>query len=128
MENVERVKKTRKSTKRKSYKKLNEAEFKSLKLLTDAGIKRSVVCRATGRSNDTIRRIESAKNFTDYRAITQAQLDKYTSPVPEPGEVLPLENVVVASTPQPSELTRIADALERLANAWEAAPNKRRLF
>lgn len=125
--NVNETERKRKSTKRKTFSQMTEAEFKSLKSLTNAGVKINVVSRATGRAtgraNDTVKRVSRATDFEHYRILTKEQTAKYMNPAtthaPEPSE---------EEVPQVSELTRIADALERLAEAWESTPNKRRLF
>lgn len=123
---------------------INEAEYKRIKALLDAGVTPSQTAKVTSRSLATVHRIASSADHASYKREIVAVASKYNakrkaggSPTKEALESLreklpdaPAEKAI-PDRPRFDEnglqLKRIADALERLADAWEASP-KRRLF
>ena len=104
-----------KKRKYKRGKNLSPQEFKNIKTLLDQGIKKKHVAFALGRSYGTVNVIGRFKTFKEYQTFNQTRFKKpdfSKMSEPEPHD------------PQPDPLVRMADALERLATAWEAKPRR----
>lgn len=131
-----------------SWKAIAEKDIILIKTLSDAGLTRSKIQKITGRGAGTIISALEATNLEDYKRITRESRVKYqpepqpvAKPVAEPAvsieEVMnggetkqaePQAKFYTATEQGAIELTRIADALERLGDLWEATPTKRKLF
>lgn len=115
-------------------KRLTQEEFDKVKLLQQAAVGNSSAMRITGRSASTISRIYRAENYDEYTSAL-AETHPY---VPAGGETkivssedLPVFVKDIKSIPQDNLealLERIAVAAERMADAWESQPKKKRLF
>lgn len=117
--------------KKKGYKTLSEADFTTIKTLLDNKVSYLAIKRITGRAASTVKRIDQTSSLKEYKDLTRKwnlemakKRELHSAPTMSTSEVNEHTTTIV---PETSELTRIALALERLADAWEASP-KRRLF
>lgn len=117
--------------KKKGYKTISEADFTTIKTLLDNKVSYQAIQRITGRAVSTVRRIEKTSSIKEYQDLTREwnlemkkKRELHSAPTISTSEFNEHTTTIV---PETSELTRIALALERLADAWEASP-KRRLF
>lgn len=120
--------------------------FEHVQTLIGAKLTNKQITDITKVSNQTICRIKAADNFADYKAQRQAYLRDYKARKAA-GQVRPLRTKAAAADevqPNPvqhspqiaaveagqfyANINRIANALERLAEAWENTPNKKGLF
>jgi hypothetical protein len=133
-----------KKTRKTKGKRLTQDDYDQIKLLLAAGLKPSLVSEVSFRSHGTVNRIQQSKDFTDYKAelakinaVYHARANNRTAS-PAEQEILnkiedpetPAGHVVQAPGMSLSEvqMERIANALERLADAWEAHPKRTGLF
>lgn len=117
------------------WKNLTPAEFKKIKALLDAGVSRIQVSKIMERSTATVTMISRAGSFDEYLDIVRSYYK--TKSVAKQEEEAKVEETidevnaakrVVLHTHEGTEATslnRIANALERLADAWEASPKKK---
>lgn len=122
------------------YKQLTEENYKEIKYLLALKIKASVVAKITKRSQGTISTVKRSTSFANYHALIkeyivkrklQKQLDKAdavartfgyeANDAPVPSET---QDYMVSGRSIVSELYRIAEAMERLATAWETKPKR----
>jgi hypothetical protein len=126
------------------YKILTAQEFNQIKLLSASGLKPKQVQIAlqNGRSTGTINRAAKFDTLEEYRksmtdrlhATNKAKADNSGTKTPDApvglvktdGYIQPRPAATFSNTDM--TLRRIASALERMADAWEAKPVKRRLF
>lgn len=129
---------------KKGYKQMNEAEFNRIKALINANVLPKVkVAELVGRSPSAISTISRSKDFDEYKSIINAYLEASKARrttvkaakaiIDEPSEDDKLEQSLVElaqgePTKEVDPLARIADAMERLATAWESTPNKKKFF
>lgn len=130
-------------SKKSTYKRLTEKEFDAIKAMQSAGVSSSVAARATGRSYTTIWYIYNNDTFSAYhevisnRAARHEDRTKNQATIPDGFDVVPgvsedgddagKGSHQLADSAVVAQLTRIADSMERLADAWENQP-KRKLF
>lgn len=132
----------------KKYTQVNEEEFNRIRVMFDAGLKTGVIVSITERSPHTINNIRKSKTWEQYQQVLADLYEKRKAEreaakdtqVPDLAEAMkkgdwekkvavPSETeVATTAITNKRSLERIATALERLADAWEAQPNKRRLF
>ena len=104
---------------------LTEQDYKTAKALVDAGVSNSDVAKITRRSASTIGYIQRSTSFDNYKELVNIKHQKsLAKKQTDKTKTEPKQQPVVIT--EQSELTRIANALERLVDAWEAQP--RRLF
>lgn len=119
----------------KHFKHLTTKEYEQIKELRGLGMSLNKVASITKRSVATVHSISNSDNFQDYK--TKLTL-RYKKPAPKAIEREPLDVFTpVETVPAPpstahegteaTSLLRIANALERLADAWENKP-KRKFF
>lgn len=121
------------------YKQLQEPEYHKIKALCNAGLNDTQIVKIMERSKATISTVRRSTDFADYKRIVHTYSEQRMSyRQREEGkkieEKIDTENAshpVVTKTHAGTEATsllRIANALERLADAWEAQPNKSGFF
>lgn len=124
-------------TKRKM---VDEKRFQYIKQFTELNLTTKQIVMVTGAGQATVDRIKKAKDFADYKNIIRARVEteraakKAPKSIEVPRQDAPQEIAEDGTvrktfffTPAEQsavELTRIANALERLADAWEAKPGK----
>lgn len=101
---------------------LLEEDFNNIKQLQDLKLKTKQIAHITGFSGATINRVKHTLTFADYKTFV-----KMLNPHNKPNQIVQTLAVdqPVETTLQIDHLERIADALERLATAWESKPNKK---
>lgn len=118
---------------------LTEDDFTQIKILLGTGLSKAMVGTVTKRSSSTISRIAKYDTLKEYRADQLAERNRYkTKRAPETEGVgtavprtmedsIPQEVHVVSKTKSTTDeqLTRIADALEALVDAWNTKPDKK---
>lgn len=131
------------------YEKLTPAEYDRIKLLQNAGINCTQASKIVGRAGSTTSRIYSSDSYEDYKstlretnrksqenrkkrllAKKQAQSNQEADQEVKTATVMNLSTVTSENYDdkhnwEVDQLERIAVALERLANAWEAQPKKK---
>jgi hypothetical protein len=118
----------------KKYTQMTPDEYKRIKWLADQpGLSNVQIAKIMGRSDATVFYIKKSEDFNDYRSIIREMSDrKKVKPAVETTleETPGLVHEVTAEPVEtgPTELSRIADALEKLVVAWETAPKKKSLF
>ena len=95
----------------KHYKHIKPEDFKQLKALLDAGVKRSKLSKVIGKSSATLGRIDASKDFQAYRDLLRSLNDKYRKTVTN--GISKKEDTV--QTTVLKELVRIGDLLESLS-------------
>ena len=125
----------------KKYKQMNEKEFNKVKLLAEAGLSTGAISKVTGRACSTVSWVKRSDSFEHYRELTREYLESRrkaneveAAPVQatEPEAESDMQDIIGKTfyyTPAEQtavELTRIANALERMADAWESTPDKKR--
>lgn len=125
---------------KKTYTKLTNDKIAKIHQLLGYGLSQSQTAKAVEISNATVSRLcaSGAKNIEEYKAWNKLMHKPRTSVTTEPvateqeaEEVNPPEVQTFFYTPEEQvavELTRIANALERLADAWESTPTKKKGF
>lgn len=118
--------------KRRGWTHIGQEEFSSVKALQAANLPVSTVHKATGRSHSTIQRIYNADTLERYVELTKIKNGyiKKDAPVKvetveEPEQQAERGTFYTPNEQSAIELTRIANALERLADAWETSPKKK---
>ena len=111
--------------KKTTWKYVTEAEYSTTKQLQSMGLTATKISKVTGRAPGTVQRIMNSTDMANYKAITLANRTKYRKPTTPVEE---MDAPVAKATNPNSDLQRIAKALERLADAWEAAPRKKSIF
>lgn len=101
--------------KRSGWKQVTEAEFNQTKVLQEAGLSPKQTFKVTGRGVGTVHRMYKAKDFEDYRKVTEVATGR-NKQKPSNGEV---------QKTQYDRLERIAIALEALVEAWNSKPAER---
>lgn len=117
---------------------LNQEAFDKVKLLQNAGVKTAMAVQITGLSSASVSRIFRFDTWNAYKTWRTEQTRKYhpepkakapkSVEVPRQDSEEPKAIFYTASEQSAIELTRIANALERLADAWEAQPAKSGFF
>ena len=126
----------------KKFNRLNQEEYDRIKTLLGI-VSRKQAVLFTGRSSNTIRNIDVSVNMEGYLAHVRSTMDKsrksraianhaiLSAPVVQemlelvsPDDAPESLSEVQLVTTSDDNLGRIADALERLASAWEASPKK----
>lgn len=116
------------------YRILTHEEFDKIKTLHGMNLSNKQIQSILGnnRSTHTIAKIRHFDTLETYRkACSDAQAETASRnpsklELANDGAVQPRVPSIVSVTD--SQLVRIANALERLADAWESAPKKRSLF
>jgi len=117
------------------YKSLNKKEYVQIKALLDAGVPVGVLGKMMERSQATISNIKRSKDFDDYHVIIrsyyapkpksvvieEAKIEQHIDEVNET-EPTHLPKVQAHDGTEATSLLRIANALERMADAWESKP------
>lgn len=123
------------STKNKSWKHMSEQDFTIIKTLQNLGVSQTKIIKTTGRGSGTVQRAMAAETFEGYVELTRAfNANRSTKPevvVPTASDLTVEgheEKYPALMNVTDVQLERIANALERMADAWEAAPAKRKLF
>lgn len=126
----------------KHWKKLNEKSFLLVKTLRNAGVKTKDIISISGISSGTVSKITRSETLADYVTMNRTYLSN-RQPKPEEEIVVAeeesIENLFNKLNEVPSDgnthfsedsrnIARIATALERLADAWEAQPSKKKFF
>ena len=122
---------------------LSESEFTQIKVMQSAGLKNLQVQKVLGnnRTTSTIGRVSKFDNLESYRKAmvdkanqNKAKLKQAAPDKPYFVQHYKFNPAEVEQSPSDNfsnvalELGRVASALERLADAWESSPTKRRLF
>lgn len=118
--------------KKTGYKSLTQEEFEKVKLLDGMGLTQVNIAKITGRSSATVSYICGADTFEDYKRnirATYMKSAKYQTTVHAKQSVVPITDEVSMVVEEElltdrEYLKRIASALERMADAWEASPKK----
>lgn len=113
-----------------------EEEYDKIKLLQHAKVGMKNTLKITGRSYSTISRVYRSDNFEEYRNLFIENRPHAANPADESEDSISSEDfpVVVKDASGVSEeklevlLERIAVAAERMADAWESQPTKKRFF
>lgn len=114
---------------KRSFKHLTEKDFLMITTLKEAGLARKKINDITGRSNWTISLILASSSFSDYQKRSKeyqlAHKGKATvkqEPIEESINGFAknkASSTLVAEADVVPVLNRIADSLDRLADAWE---------
>lgn len=117
---------------------LTQETFDKVKLLQNAGVKTAMAVQITGLSSASVSRIFRFDTWNAYKTWRTEQTRKYhqepkakapkSVEVPRQDSEEPKAIFYTASEQSAIELTRIANALERLADAWEVQPTKSGFF
>lgn len=107
----------------KHFKMMKPSEYDHIKKLLALKLKSTQVSEITGRSSATVCYVKKSTDFADYHDICNKYNNKVTSVKKEVSLDNPDKRDYVVSN-----LDRIATALERLATAWEARPEKHTWF
>ncbi len=117
---------------KKQHKHLTEKDFDNIKTLLSTNLTTLQVSQLSQRSRTTVYAIRQADDFDAYKDIVRSYTRNKTKKEPAEETVVeaPKEQEAQRTNfnPDSANLARIATALERLADAWESTPNKRRLF
>lgn len=115
------------------WKQINQKEFDSIKALQTAGLSAKKTSIVLNRGVNSINSVYKADTLEEHRSMQRVRRYKYNKPstthldiVPEPHTSPTIVKTIKANTEPIIQLERIADALERLADAWEAAPVKKK--
>lgn len=118
-------------------KRITQEDYDQMKLLLAAGLKPSLVGEVCQRSHGSVNRVMRSASYEDYREsltkmnkVYHAKADaKSTAPVEQEATSEPEQDLMTTKAYTADEtLERIASALERLAEAWEAQPRKNNFF
>lgn len=104
--------------------------FTRTKTLLGADLTITQVANLAGISQQSVGRIAKASTFADYKKQRSEAMKAYhakNTAVAAPADAQQPTPTKPTTAPK-SDLARIADALERLADAWEAAPTKKSIF
>jgi hypothetical protein len=114
--------------KRRSYHRLGDKDFSTIKALLEAGLGVSKIHEITGRSFGVIGLIRNSNTLNDYRLQVKKITAKFSvKPVKtEEVEIKVEKNATLSDVVE--ELKNTNSILERLAVAWENRPAKRGLF
>lgn len=119
------------SKKTVAYRHMTEKEFDGMKMMISHGLTNKQVSYLSKRSSATVHYVKRAENFSDYRnvivGVSKKAYERKTGNTPVEQVEVSTEVVEQVDT-SPTELGRIADALEALVKAWETQPTKKRLF
>lgn len=121
---------------KRKYTKLTDEKITKIHQLLEYGLSQAQVAKTIGTSGATVSRVCSSgvKNLEEWKAWNKRMNSKAEPAKEEATEVNPLKGKTLFYTPEEQsslELTRIANALERLADAWESTPStikKRKSF
>lgn len=119
--------------------KFTEKDFDTAKQLLKLDLTVGTVAKATGWGKATIGRAAMSETYLDYTTLTQSYTAKkpvveVTAPEISEQSAASLTHSSKISAADIRTLTatdpveRIANALERLADAWESAPKKKGIF
>lgn len=100
-------------------------EWETIKTLQSLGLSPSEAATAAKRANSTVGYIYESESFEGYRQISRER--NKVVPKQEP-EAQPEQESPVAQDELVKQLTRIADGIENLVNAWQDSPRKKKLF
>lgn len=105
---------------------LTVAEYDTIKQLTGMSLRIGQVAEIVKRSKSTVSFIKRSDSYDGYMDIIHAYIAKSKEKiVPGLEQEQKAEDEYMASGKSVvSELTRIADAMERLATAWENKPKR----
>ena len=128
----------------KKYTKLDEDRFKQIVQLLEYGLNQKKVAEIVGCSGPTVSRVHrsKAKTMADWKAFNKLEREKRAknrpapdTPAKDPVTPNPIATELAKAAPVKTRLSqdsvnldRIANALERLATAWESQPAKRNIF
>ena len=123
---------------RRSYHRLTDKDFSTIKTLLEAKLGVSKIHDITGRSFGVIGIVRNSVSYNDYRSQVRAITDKNSKKIIDSGEKEILEKAGTiwntgksgkSNTDEIVEvLKNINTSLERLATAWENRPIKKGLF
>lgn len=119
------------SKKTVAYRHMTEKEFDGIKVMIQHGLTNRQVSYLSKRSLATVSYVKRAENFSDYRSVVadvQVRANERKTGNTPVEQVEVSTEVVEQVDTSPTELSRIADALEALVKAWETQPTKKRLF
>jgi hypothetical protein len=132
-----------------TWKKVTEQEFATTKQLQAMGLNASKIRKITGRGLTAVGRMFEVESLEDYRQLTlaaKAKTDARKAAKAASARIEPTAEVATETeeieedqhlqtsfsfNSKHDTLVRIAEALERLADAWENSPtptSRRRLF
>lgn len=100
---------------KKQWKKLTTDDFFKIKQLAELGIQNTQIAALVNKSPTTIGEVRKYTSLEEYLDAQQKRLAKSGGDAQEN----PVAKLPSVPTPQSGQLTRIADALERLVVAWE---------
>lgn len=116
----------------RSWKKLSQKEYDSIKMLLTAGVKHSVIVRTLNRADSTITKIKKSRTFEEYlQGLRDEQnRSRKQTPIQEPVTANPAKGSTIEYITEGQQLltvlTRIADelytltdAVKNLETAWE---------
>lgn len=141
----------------KGYKRLSQEEYSKIKSLTEMDIADVAVAKIMGRSNSLVGMIRKSRSFAEYHEIVRSTLARTAANriqnktgkaqgkgvelqeslkevveaaerVINPEDITTEEQGYHESPRLLSALHRIGDQLERLADAWEKEPAKKKFF
>lgn len=122
-----------------SHKKMTKEEFDKIKTLCNTSLSNKQIMQVTGRSIAVIIYVKRADSYDEYREIVdkvyrnsnyfKKRNEEKAQAETKTAETKTIETAeTTLESPEVIVLTRIAMALERLADAWENSPKKRSLF
>ena len=109
---------------------VSKEEFIANKALLESGVSSKALSQVSNLSVTTLDRMARATSFSDYKAIVRrlsapkAKNIKVTEDANKTIQHIDVNSYIKDK----NNLTRIADALERLADAWENGPKKKKFF
>jgi hypothetical protein len=110
----------------KGYKRFSQKEFNTIKELQKLGLKRNRIATVTGRSFLVVNAAYNSSTIEEYRKFMEDYNHRHDLPRVDDDnrvDVIPAE--VVGAIEEEDQLTRIADALERMV---EVIDKRRTLF
>lgn len=120
-------------------KRITEDRYNKIKQLIDMGISQSTIIKELAISLSTVSRVKMTKDYDDYIALRKTERERYLAGLKNEAVEKPkVEKVVkytvndtkpnVDSQKMLTQLTRIADGIEKLIDAWEQQPKKKGIF
>lgn len=121
---------------KKKYTYLDETKFNKTLQLLDYGLSQTQVSKIIGCASSTVSRVHTsgAKTYLEWKAhLKQQREERLAKEQVEKAEPNPIAEALAEAEPVRTHfsedsvnLDRIANALERLADAWEQSPAKRK--
>lgn len=120
-------------------KRITEDRYNKIKQLIDMGISQSTIIKELAISLSTVSRVKMTKDYDDYIALRKTERERYLAgqaqeAVGKPKVEKMVEYTVNAQKPSVdsqkllTQITRIADGIEKLVEAWEQQPKKKGIF